>query len=354
MAPFPPPVAGPSLAAASIGGRLHIHGIKEMPAGHDAEVAELFRDLRAASGLSEADLAGQLATRIEVVQALENGALYALPPWVETNRIVTRYGALLNLDVRPLLRRIHAQVEAGTGALAPRPMPEAPFMQPPRNGAQTPGSQWPSPAAPFNQGVTTQAPPPAQRPSPFPTPFNEPSPSQLPRDKFSPSSLPFSEPALGRPASGFPSSSPFQSSRTGSSGFGSGVTPAAPASGTLRQYPGLSQRPAFSPDLKPSSKPLADTFAKAETTRAQLKENLADANTKKTPRRGLLKWGVVLLVASGAAFGIWIWLSQANLAGPSEPQPAEQGASKDEAAPPAPAEGPDPRSRKADRLPGPS
>src|ERR1700751_2451247 len=36
--------------------RLHIHGIEEMPAGYDAEVAELFRDLRAASALSETDL----------------------------------------------------------------------------------------------------------------------------------------------------------------------------------------------------------------------------------------------------------------------------------------------------------
>src|ERR1044071_4219141 len=88
--------------------RLHIHGIKEMPAGYDAEVAELFRDLRSASGLSEADLAAQLATRLAVVQALEQGAIYALPPWPETCRVISTYGTLLNLDVRPLLRRIYA------------------------------------------------------------------------------------------------------------------------------------------------------------------------------------------------------------------------------------------------------
>ena len=98
--------------------RLHIHGIKEMPAGYDAEVAELFRDLRAASNLSEADLAATLATRPEVVQALEQGALYALPPWPETSRVVNSYGLLLNLDVRPLLRRIYAQLEAGSRASA--------------------------------------------------------------------------------------------------------------------------------------------------------------------------------------------------------------------------------------------
>src|SRR5262249_33864721 len=113
------------------GGRRNIHGIKEMPAGYDAEVAELFRDLRSASGLSEVDLAAQLATRPEVVQALEQGALYALPPWPETYRVVATYGTLLNLDVRPLLRRLYAQVAAGVVGLPPKPMPDVPFMAPP-------------------------------------------------------------------------------------------------------------------------------------------------------------------------------------------------------------------------------
>ncbi|HEY8263150.1 MAG TPA: helix-turn-helix domain-containing protein, partial [Methyloceanibacter sp.] len=107
---------------ASDGRRLHIHGIKEMPAGYDAEVAELFRDLRAASNLSEADLAATLATRTEVVQALEQGALYALPPWPETSRVVNSYGLLLNLDVRPLLRRIYAQIEPSSTGQDPYAM----------------------------------------------------------------------------------------------------------------------------------------------------------------------------------------------------------------------------------------
>jgi hypothetical protein len=111
--------------------RLHIHGIREMPAGYDAEVAELFRDLRSASSLSESDLAARLATRVEVVQALEQGALYALPPWAETCRVVNGYGAMLNLDVRPLLRRIYAQLEAGIVELSPKPIPDVPTMAPP-------------------------------------------------------------------------------------------------------------------------------------------------------------------------------------------------------------------------------
>src|SRR4029078_7761142 len=103
--------------------RLHIHGIKEMPAGYDAEVAELFRDLRAATTLTEMGLAGSLGTRPDVVQALEQGALYALPPWPETCRVVNAYGAMLNLDVRPLLRRIYAQLEAGIVDLHPNATP---------------------------------------------------------------------------------------------------------------------------------------------------------------------------------------------------------------------------------------
>ena len=89
MATSPRSAPGSPSPVARPGGRLHIHGIKEMPAGYDAEVADLFRDLRAASGMSETDLAAQLATRLEVVQALEQGAIYALPPWPETYRVIS-------------------------------------------------------------------------------------------------------------------------------------------------------------------------------------------------------------------------------------------------------------------------
>ena len=105
-----------------------------MPAGYDAEVAELFRDLRAAIALSEMDLAARIGTRPEVVQALEQGALYALPPWAETCRVVNAYGTLLNLDVRPLLRRIYAQLEAGIVELQPKPFPDVPMMTPSDSG----------------------------------------------------------------------------------------------------------------------------------------------------------------------------------------------------------------------------
>jgi len=164
-----PPDGGP-------GGRLHIHGIKEMPAGYDAEVAELFRDLRSASGLTEADLAAQLATRPEVVQALEQGALYALPPWPETYRVVATYGTLLNLDVRPLLRRIYAQVDAGVVGLAPKSMPDVPFMAPPENVEREYQGQAPQAGPPAGEAFS----PPPQQPSPPAPTAQQQSPSPAP------------------------------------------------------------------------------------------------------------------------------------------------------------------------------
>jgi hypothetical protein len=139
--------------------RLQIHGIREMPAGYDAEVAELFRDLRSASSLSEADLAQRLATRVEVVQALEQGAIYALPSWAETCRVVNGYGAMLNLDVRPLLRRIYAQLEAGIVELSPKPIPDVPTMAPPESNGldQNPfqANQFENPFAGSNFGTNS-------------------------------------------------------------------------------------------------------------------------------------------------------------------------------------------------------
>ena len=74
--------------------------------------------------MSETDLAAQLATRPEVVQALEQGALYALPPWPETYRVVSTYGTLAqsrcaaascgaSIPARRRHRRAGAETDAG-------------------------------------------------------------------------------------------------------------------------------------------------------------------------------------------------------------------------------------------------
>ena len=175
-----------------------------MPAGYDAEVAELFRDLRSASGLTEADLAAQLATRTEVVQALEQGALYALPPWPETYRVVATYGTLLNLDVRPLLRRIYAQVDAGVVGLAPKSMPDVPFMAPPENVEHEYQNQAPQAGPPAGEAFPSPpqqpAPPPQRAPQSAPDRRGPPRPPQSPQSpQMRPQSQPQAQPSPRQP-----------------------------------------------------------------------------------------------------------------------------------------------------------
>jgi len=317
------------------GGRLHIHGIKEMPAGYDAEVAELFRDLRSASGLSEADLAAQLATRPEVVQALEQGALYALPPWPETYRVVATYGTLLNLDVRPLLRRIYAQVDAGVVGLAPKSMPDVPFMAPPESvvrefQGQAPVSaprvaestpmqpRQPAPlqprgpqAAPNRQPPTRQAQAPQSR---QPQQNSQPLPQQQPQP--SPQQRGAPPPQRGAPMS------PSQQPRP---------TPAPPREA----------RGPVSPLQPQPRSPLPPRAASLE---------------EKPPRKGfpwkaIVKWSVVALVMMGIAAGLWMWLAKPSPLGPGS-NPGQPGAKSSNQG--VPTDPNDPRSRKADRLPGPS
>jgi hypothetical protein len=289
-----------------------------MPAGYDAEVAELFRDLRAASGMSETDLAAQLATRLEVVQALEQGAIYALPPWPETCRVVSTYGTLLNLDVRPLLRRIYAQVEAGIVELAPKPLPDVPFMAPPQDGMRD---------------MRTGPRPQGQRMAePFPAAPRAPSPQ--PR---APQAMPDGRPP---PQQGGRQARPPQP-RQQPQDFAQGAAPRVMVPPPPRQQ----RSPQPAPDMRVRSQPQAPASPKAKAQKAR-------AAPKPQPRKrgGLLKWGIAALLASAAAFGLWMWMSYPGLFGSSGPS-AQSG--NEESPPAATADPNDPRSRKADRLPGP-
>jgi hypothetical protein len=227
-----------------------------MPAGYDAEVAELFRDFRAATSLSEGELAQRLSTRIEVVQALEQGALYALPPWAETYRVINNYGLLLNLDVRPLLRRVYAQVEAGIVELRPKPLPDVPFMTPPDGG----------------DGGFHAAPEPrpmAQRPPPYQPP--RPNAAHAPRTAapVAPGPVPDRRPQP-RPAP---------------------MPPRAPAP---------VQPP---PAPRPAPPPLAEAPAAAPR-----------------PKSALVKWSVVGLLVLALGVGVWMLLEEPSLFGPSTSQ----------------------------------
>jgi hypothetical protein len=348
--------------------RLHIHGIKEMPAGYDAEVAELFRDLRSATALTEMDLATRLGTRPDVVQALEQGALYALPPWAETCRVVNAYGALLNLDVRPLLRRIYAQLEAGIVELQPKAMPEMPTMTPPENGdfgyaagnsggASRPNPldiPWPPPDAPPPR-QPAYPPPPQQNwqnagaaqphaapQAPRPNAGYQPQPQNA---------WPQAQPGQPHPQHWAAAQPQQQGARPGAPQQGG--RPAMPQPGPDRRPP--QQRPAQGqppqpqpapPRQAPPPQPQYQPPPQPEPGQVDAEfgvspvESLGEPEAKPKRRRPpLLKWALGLLILSVVAFGLWFALSHAP--GTSGLQSPGSGTSDPD----------DPRSRKADRLP---
>jgi hypothetical protein len=315
-----------------------------MPAGYDAEVAELFRDLRSASGLTEADLAAQLATRPEVVQALEQGALYALPPWPETYRVVATYGTLLNLDVRPLLRRIYAQVDAGVVGLAPKSMPDVPFMAPPENFE---GDYQAQPHQPTPQPPSEPAPPPRQ-PGPPPQqqrgPQSQPDRRAMPRPPQPPQMRPPGHPQGQPQPQQRPQAQQWQPQRGASSASGGAPAPSRlppqppplPRAGPLREArtPAGPQPPQARPALPPRAAALPPEQAPAG---------------KSGLWKSLIKWGVMVLIVVGVAAGLWFWLAKPSLVGSGDTAPDGKSTNNAPAADPN-----DPRSRKADRLPGPS
>lgn len=71
-----------------------------------AEVARFFQDLRRALRLTPAQTAQALATRVDIIVALEAGQIGSLPPWPETCRIVRTYAGFAGLDPRPVLHSL--------------------------------------------------------------------------------------------------------------------------------------------------------------------------------------------------------------------------------------------------------
>ncbi len=342
-----------------------------MPAGYDAEVAELFRDLRAASAMSENDLAGRLGTRVDVVQALEQGALYALPPWAETCRVVNAYGAMLNLDVRPLLRRIYAQLEAGIVELRPKAMPDVPVMTPPESvdfafetdrPVSAPGSspldiQWDPtpPSSPPQNPRQAAAPSPApQNPrqaaapsAPFQNPWPAPAPSpapQAPWPNAAPSPFPQSWPGAAPqtpPQTPWPNAAPSRPAAPQPPPDRRPPPPPPPRQAEAPQ-PQPQPQPQVQPQQPPPRQPAQPQPQppRAEYTPAASQPVPEKAKSRKS---ALLKWGIVALIVSVMAFGLWMVLGHSP--GPSG---AKSGASADRVLDPD-----DPRSRKADRLPSP-
>jgi len=323
--PTEPTRAPGSPPEASDGRRLHIHGIREMPAGYDAEVAELFRDLRAASNLSEIDLAATLATRPEVVQALEQGALYALPPWPETSRVVNSYGLLLNLDVRPLLRRIYAQIEPSMAGQDPYAMAE------PRPEPQTP-----SPRGPLD--IPFEAEPRAAQPQPYREPPRPPQQNWAPppvdrrmQPRAPGATMPGrpQAPQMPPPQQRPPQANPSQAR--------SPQTP-QPQQRPAQPSPPQARAPQAAPP-RPQPSPTGATIAPPAVTKA--------APEKKGWIGKYLKWGVAAVVLIAAVYGFLAFRSGPGLVGVSSPSQSGEKAGK-------PTDPDDPRSHKSDRLPSPN
>lgn len=71
-----------------------------------ADVARFFQDLRGALRLSQPQAAQALATRVDIIVALESAQVGELPPWPETCRIVRNYATFAGLDPRPVLHSL--------------------------------------------------------------------------------------------------------------------------------------------------------------------------------------------------------------------------------------------------------
>jgi hypothetical protein len=333
-----------------------------MPAGYDAEVAELFRDLRVASNLTETDLAQRIATPIEVVQALEQGAIYALPPWPETCRVVNAYGTLLNLDTRPLLRRIYAQLEAGIVELRPKTMPDVPVMAPQSDGLGGKTSRAPQPppmpeppAWPNGQGAAR---PQASQPQ---APQPQAAQPQVPRAP---------QPQAPRPQAPQPQASPQQAAWPGggqafpqsASNPAPGYAPQTPQAPAWSNGPQAPQgQPQAYPAEPPEPQPYEPQPYEAQPYEAQpsyapepaamlLEEDASfpgeiEAEPEAEPKQkkpALLKWGVGALVAAVVLVGLWMALGDSS---------SDKGSSSGFNTSDPVLDPDDPRSRKADRLP---
>jgi hypothetical protein len=113
--------------------RLHINGISELSPGRDEQLAQVFRNMRAALKISRETLSRRLATTPPIIDSFEAGAITALPRWNETVRIVKGYCELLRLDPEPILWRVRNQMEAVTNSARPAPPPTPP--RPSRDGS---------------------------------------------------------------------------------------------------------------------------------------------------------------------------------------------------------------------------
>jgi hypothetical protein len=245
------------------------------------------------------------------------------------------------------LRRIYAQVDAGVVGLAPKSMPDVPFMAPPENVEREYQNQAPqagSPAGEVFPSPPQQPVPPQRAPQSTPDRRGPPRPPQSPQSpQMRPQSQPQAQPSPRQPQPP-PPPQQWAPQQRGAPQPPSRTPPQPPPlprpsqAAPPREAKALTgpQPPQAKPALPPRGAPLP----------------LEDKPAKKSwPWKAIIKWGVVTLVIIGIAAGLWLWLAKPNLLG-SGNAPGQPGAKSTNKG--APTDPNDPRSRKADRLPGPS
>lgn len=101
------------------------------PSSALAEAAQLFAGLRTVLNLTLEGAADLLATEPNVISALENGKLDALPPWPETQRLVEAYTGLAGCDPGPVLAVLMPEIDrlASNQSIA-RPIHNPPHTAP--------------------------------------------------------------------------------------------------------------------------------------------------------------------------------------------------------------------------------
>jgi hypothetical protein len=131
------------------------------PPNYDEQLAQFFRQMRAAAALPPLMIAARLGADPAILSALENGDYLSLPPSQETARIVTAYGRMVGIDPNIALHRIQNLREAGGMPAAPmHGHPTTPNLasQNGHRGASTGGWLVPAQHAPSGQMPTTGRP----------------------------------------------------------------------------------------------------------------------------------------------------------------------------------------------------
>ena len=96
--------------------------------GVDPMLAGIFRGMRAALGMTSAELARRIATAPAVIASLEAGYIGALPPWPETERLIIALGRLVDADVRPILARMQQHLGSTSVTVAQVSPPFGPAL----------------------------------------------------------------------------------------------------------------------------------------------------------------------------------------------------------------------------------